>query len=76
MVDGECLQADTKAKLAHTVALENKVNTATAEIQNMISIVQSIAEVVQAMQSMMITNASVGLVTPRPVIKERPKKWS
>ena len=49
VVDWECMQAYTKAKQACTVALENKVNTATVGIQNMKSIMQTSNEVMQAM---------------------------
>ena len=52
------------------------MNMATVEIQNMKSIMQTMAEVAQVMQSMMMSNASAGLVAPGSVLQERPKKWS
>ena len=75
-VDGECKQAKTEAKEAHTVALENKVNMATVEIQNMKSSMHTMAEAMQAMYNMMMSNASSSLVAPESVAGERPRKWS
>ena len=65
VVDGEHMQAITEAEQACTVPLENKVNMATVEIQNMKPFMQTMAEVVQAMQSMMMSNATVGSDGPR-----------
>ena len=42
------------------------------EIQNKKSIMQITAEVVQAIQSMMVCNASAGLVTPGSVVQRDP----
>ena len=76
-VNGQHMQAsNTKVKWAHTVALENKVNKATMEIQNMKSIMQTMDEVIQAMKSMMMSNASSGLAATGPVVIEEPQKWS
>ena len=58
------MQADTEVESACTVAFENKVNVATVEIQSMKSVMQKVSEVVQAMQSMIMNNASAGLAIP------------
>ena len=77
VVDREYMQANTKAKSAHTIALENKWTWLEhVEIQNMKSIMQTMAEVVHAMQSMMVSNASAGLAAPGSFVGERPKKQS
>ena len=68
--------SDTKAKWACTVALENKVNMSTVEIKSMKSIMHTMAEVVQAVQSMMMRNVSIGQATTGPVVMEGPKKQS
>ena len=71
VVDGEHVHAtNTEAKWACTVVLENKVKTATMKIQNMKSIMQSMAEAVQAMQSMMMSNTSAGLVATGSIVRE------
>ena len=62
------MKANTEAKQAYTVALENKVSMATVEIQNMKSVTQTVAEVVQAKQSKMMGNASAGLAAPGTVV--------
>ena len=49
---------------------------ATLEIQNMKSVRQTMAEVVEAMQSIMVSNASTGLTAPGSVLGKRPKKQS
>ena len=49
------------------------MNMATVEIQKIKFIMQTM---VQAMQSMMMSNGSSGLVAKGSVVRERPKKWS
>ena len=70
------MHANSKGEWAHTVALGNKVNMATLEIQNMKSFMQTMAELVQAMQSMMMSNPADGLVATGSVVGETSKKWS
>ena len=58
-----------QAKQAHKVALENNMNMATVEIQYMKSVTQTMAGVVQAVQSMILGNASAGLETQGSVVR-------
>ena len=70
------MQANTEAELAHTVALEKKVNMATVEIPNMKSIMQTMTIMVQVMQSMIISSVSAGLADPGCLVGKRPKRQS
>ena len=40
------------------------------------SFMQTMAEVVQAMQHMMMSYISAGLAVPVSIVSERPKRWS
>ena len=46
----------------------------TVEIHYIKSVMQTMAEAVKAVQSMVISNASTGLVAPESFVGERPKK--
>ena len=74
MLKGKSIQTDIKADQAHTAALENKVHSVSVDIQNMKCIIQNMAEAVQAMQNMMMSNAFGNLVAPGSAIRERSKK--
>ena len=76
MANMKSMQTDIEADQAHTAALDNKVHSSNVEIQNMKWMMQNMADTVQAVQNMMMSNASAILLAPGSAVRERPKKQS
>ena len=70
------MQTGIEVEWACTASLENKVHSVNVEIQNMKCMMQNMAKAVQAMQNIMVSNASDNLVAPRSAVRERPMKQS